>query len=137
MIQQLCDTFPFDAAPRHLVFDRDSIFSPAVGEFISSMGTSAVRTSFRSPWQNGTAERWIGSFRREMIDHVVVLSARYLVRLARSYIAYHHEDRYHLGLDKDSPNERRVTPRPSPTATIVALPRAGGLHHRYEWREAA
>ena len=48
-----------------------------------------------------------------------------------------HEDRCHLGLDKDTPNLRPVTPRPSPTAKIVALPRVGGLHHRYEWRDAA
>ena len=122
---------------RYLFFDRDSIFSAAVVEFIKSMGTSPVRTSFRSPWQNGTAERWIGSCRREMLEHVVVLSERHLVRLARSYIDYYHEDLCHLGLDKDSPNERPVTPRPSPSTKVVALARLGGLHHRYEWREAA
>ena len=88
MIQQLRNVFPYDTAPRYLVFDRDSIFSEAVVYFIKSMGTSPVRTSFRSPWQNGTAERWIGSCRREMLDHVVVLSERHFVRLARSYIDY-------------------------------------------------
>ena len=101
------------------------------------MGTRPVRTSFRSPWQNGTAERWIGSCRREMLEHVVVLSERHLIRLARSYIDYYHEDRCHLGLNKDSPTERPVESRPSPTAELVALPRVGVLHHRYEWREAA
>jgi len=135
--QQLRDAFPYDTAPRYLVFDRDSIFSAAVIEFIKSMGTRPVRTSFRSPWQNGTAERWIGSCRREMLEHVVVLSERHLIRLARSYIDYYHEDRCHLGLNKDSPNEKPVESRPSPTAEVVALPRVGSLHHRYEWREAA
>ena len=72
-----------------------------------------------------------------MLEHVVVLSERHLVRLVRLYISYHHEDRCHLGLDKDTPNERPVTPRPSAAAKVVALPRVGGLHHRYEWREAA
>ena len=137
VIQQLRNAFPYDTAPRYLVLDRDSIFSEAVVYFIKSMGTSPVRTSFRIPWQNGTAERWVGSCRREMLEHVVVLGERHFVRLARSYIDYYHEDRCHLGLDKDSPNERPVTPRPSPTAKVVALPRVGGLHHRYEWREAA
>ena len=61
----------------------------------------------------------------------------HLVRLVRLYLSYYHEDRCHLGLDKDTPNERPVTPRPSPAAKIVALRRVGGLHHRYEWREAA
>ena len=137
VVQQLRDAFPYDTAPRYLIFDRDSIFSAAVVEFIKSMGTRPVRTSFRSPWQNGTAERWIGSCPREMLEHVVILSERHLVRLARSYIDYYHEDRCHLRLDKDSPAERPITPRPSPTAKVAALPRVGGLHHRYEWREAA
>ena len=68
---------------------------------------------------------------------MVIFGARHAQRLAREYIAYHHEDRCHLGLAKDTPNERPVTPKPSPTAKVVALPRVGGLHHRYEWREAA
>ena len=137
VMQQLREAFPYDTAPRYLVFDRDSIFSPAVVEFIRAMGTKPVRISYRSPWQNGTAERWIGTCRRELLEHVVVLSERHLVRLVGLYVSYYQEDRCHLGLDKDTPNERTVTPRPSPAAKVVALPRVGGLHHRYEWREAA
>jgi len=105
--------------------------------FIKAMGTKSVRISYRSPWQNGTAERWIGSCRRELLEHVVIFGEWHLVRLVRSYISYYHEDRCHLGLNKDTPNQRRITPRPSPTAKVVALPRVGGLHHRYEWRKAA
>ena len=123
--------------PKYLIFDRDTIFSPAVVECVRSFGIEPIRIYYRSPWQNGTAERWILSCRRELLEHVVVFSERHLVRLMRSYICYYHEDRGHLGLDKDTPNKRPVTPRPSPTAKVVALPRVGGLHHRYEWREAA
>ena len=101
----------------------------------SRRGISCAR--FRSPWQNGTAERWIGSCRRELLAHVVVFGERHLVRLVRSYVSYYHKDRCHLGLGKDTPDERPITPRPSPTAKVMALPRVGGLHHRYEWREAA
>jgi transposase InsO family protein len=137
VIQQIREAFPYDTALRYLIFDRDAIFSAAVVAFIKAAGAKPIRTSYRSPWQNGTAERWIGSCRREMLEHVVVLSERHLVRLLRSYIDYYHEDRCHLGLDKDSPDARPITPRPSPTAKVVASPRVGGLHHRYEWREAA
>ena len=101
------------------------------------MGTKPVRISFRSPWQNGTAERWIGRCWRELLAHVVVFGERHLVRLMRSYVSYYHEDLCYVGLEKDTPNERPITRRPSPTAEVVALPRVGGLHHRYEWREAA
>ena len=60
VIQQLREAFPYDTAPRYLIFDGDAIFSPAVVEFIRAMGTKPIRISYRSPWQNGTAERWIG-----------------------------------------------------------------------------
>ena len=137
VMQQLREAFPYDTAPRHLIFDRDAIFCPALVECVWSFGIEPIRISYRCPWQNGTAERWILSCRRELLEHVVVFGERHLVRLVRSYISYYHEDRGHLGLDKDTPDSRPVTPRPTSTATVVALPRIGGLHHRYEWREAA
>ncbi len=137
VIQQLREAFAYDTAPKYLIFDRDSIFSPAVVAFVRALGIDPIRTSYRSPWQNGTAERSILSCRREMLAHVVVFGERHLVRLARLYIDYYHADRCHLGLGKDTPNERSITQRPTPNATIVALPKVGGLHHRYEWRDAA
>jgi transposase InsO family protein len=137
VIQQLREAFPFDTAPRHLVFDRDSIFGAAVVGFVETLGTKPVRTSFRSPWQNGVAERWIGSVRRELLDHVIVFGERHALRLLRRYVAWYHADRCHLGLGKDPPDGRPTTPRPSGSVEVVALPRVGGLHHRYEWREVA
>ena len=137
VIQQLREAFPFEMAPKYLILDRDSIFSAAVVGFVKSMGTKPCRTSYRSPWQNPVAERWIGGCRRELFDHVVVFSERHAVRLAQSHVGYFHEDRTHLGLGKDTPKGRPITPRPSECAKIVACPRVGGLHHRYEWREAA
>jgi len=137
VVQQLREAFPEDTTPRYLLFDRDTIFSAAVVAFVKAMGTEPVRSAYRSPWQNPVAERWIGSCRRELIDHVVVLDECHLVALVRSYIRYHHQDRTHLGLGKDTPSGRAITPKPSPLAEIVSLPRVGGLHHRYEWRAAA
>jgi len=137
VIQQLREAFPFDTAPTYLIFDRDSIFSGAVVGFVRSMSTKPCRTAYRSPWQNPLAERWTGGCRRELFDHVIVFNERHAVRLARAYLGYFHDDRTHLGLDKDTPSRRAMTPAPSPTAKVVAMPRVGGLHNRYEWREAA
>jgi len=137
VIQQLREAFPFDTAPKHLIFDRDTIFDPGVGDAVGAMGIKPRRIAYRSPWQNPVAERWIGSCRREVLDHVVVFGQRHLLRLMRSYVSYYHEDRCHLGLGKDTPHERPITARPSGTAKVVALPRVGGLQHRYAWREAA
>ncbi len=124
-------------ASRLLIFDRDSTFSPTVVRFVKALGTKPARTAYCCPWQNPVAERWIGSCRRELLEHVVVLSDGHLRQLIRSYLSYYHDDRCHLGLAKDVPTLRRVSHRPSPTAKVVAVPRIGGLHHRYEWREAA
>ena len=137
VIQQLRDAFPFESAPRHLIFDRDSIFCPAVVKFVKALGAKPGRIAYRSPWQNPVAERWIGTLQRELLGHVVVLGQQHLVRLVHSYIRYYHEDRCHLGLQRDTPDRRPVTRRPSPHAKVVALPRVGGLHHRYVWRRAA
>jgi len=86
-IQQLREAFPFDTAPKHLLFDRDTIFSPAVVRFVKAMGSKPTRTAYRCPWQNPVAERWIGSCRRELLDHVVILGERHLLRLLRSYLS--------------------------------------------------
>jgi putative transposase len=137
VIQQLRETFPFVAAARHLIFDRDSTFSAQVVATVRSFGIKPTRTVYRSPWQNGVAERWVGSVRRELLDHVVVGSERHLRRLLREYVAYYHDDRTHLGLDKATPAGRPVTRRRDGGAEVVALPRLGGLHHRYNWRAAA
>jgi transposase InsO family protein len=137
VVRQLREAFPFDAAPRYLIFDRDSIFSTEVVAAIRAMGIKVVRTAFRSPWQNPICERWIGSARRELLDHALVFDERHLLRLLRDYVGYHHADRTHLSLGKDTPYGRAVEQRPSRCAKVGALPRVGGLHHRYVWREAA
>ena len=77
--QQLREAFPFDSiVPRHMIFDRDSIFSKAVVATLETIGAKPARTAFRCPWQNPVAERWIGSAGRELLDHVVVFNERQL-----------------------------------------------------------
>ena len=102
-----------------------------------SFGMKHIRTARASPWQNGIAERWIGSLRREMLNLVVVLSSRHLCRLALQYAAYYHDNRSYLGLEKDTPRRRPIRRPADSTSKVVALPRLGGLHHRYAWRSAA
>ena len=96
---------------------------------IRSMNITAVRTSVGCPWQNGVAERWVGSCRRELLDSVIVLNEQHLRRLLSDYISYYHADRTHLGLGKGTPGRRRPS---QPPGQVVARPRLGGLHHRYD-----
>jgi hypothetical protein len=85
------------------------------------------------PWQNGVAERWVGSCRRDLLDHVIVLNERHLKRLMSEYVLYYHQDRTHLGLAKDTPAGRPTARaiRSGAESKIQSLPRLGGLHHRY------
>jgi len=94
------------------------------------MDLAEVLTAPRSPWQNPFAERVIGTFRRELFDHVIVLKEAHLRRRLRSYLRYCHGSRTHLdALEKDAPEPRAV--EPPEQGRVVALPQVGGLHHRY------
>jgi putative transposase len=136
VIQQLRETFPDEPQHRFLTCDNDAIFSPAVTGAIKSFEIDPKRTAFRSPWQNGTAERVVGSVRRELLDHVVVLNEDHLRRLLREYVDYYNAERVHTSI-ADAPVGRPVESRPSEHANIFGFPRVGGLHHLYRRHEAA
>jgi putative transposase len=131
--QQLREAFPWDRAPRCLIRDRDHAFD-AWTETAKTMGLDELLTAPRSPWQNAYAERFIGSARRECLDHVIVFSALGLQRLMKLYCAYYEQSRTHLSLNKDAPIPRPIAPPGD--GRVVAIPQVGGLHHRYE-RQAA
>jgi transposase InsO family protein len=91
------------------------------------MGIRYLPTSARSPWQNGFAERLIGSIRRECLVHVVVFGERHLRHVLLLYLNYYNETRTHLSLDKDAPVSRAV----DRAGHILCRPILGGLHHQY------
>ena len=103
---------------------------------IDQIGVEPRRTAFRSPWQNRIAERWVGSARRESLDHVIVLNEDHLPRLLRDYVDYYNADRVHTVL-QDSPIGRPTQRRPSSKAKVIGIPKVGSLHHRYEWQNPA
>ncbi len=98
------------------------------GEFSTAMRRS-IR--FRSPWQNGVAERWVGSCRHDLLDHVIVLNERHLKRLMNEYVHYYQDDRTHLALDKRTPAGRLLANNGGGHGRILSTPKLGGLHHRY------
>jgi len=137
VVQQLREAFPEVSSYRYVILDRDAIFNAEVVDFLQAAGLQPKRTSRQAPWQNGTAERWIGSCRREILDHVIALNEQHLRRVIGDYVRYYEQDRIHDSLDKDTPNRRPVESKPAADATVISLPRLGGLHHRYAWRLAA
>ena len=128
--QQIREAFPWDTAPRYLLHDRDGVYGHEFRDRVVSMGIEAVVTAPRSPWQNPYVERVIGSIRRECLDHVIILDEWHLRRILASYLDYYHGSRTHLSLAKNTPDGRPV--QPAVFGKIVAFPRVGGLHHRYE-----
>jgi transposase InsO family protein len=137
VVQQLRESFPDAAGARYLIFDNDSIFSEKVADWVGCLGMTPKRTAYRSPWQNGTAERWVGSVRRELLDHAIVLNEQHLQRLLNEYVAYYNADRVHTQL-RDSPGGRReLGAKPNrPTwqqrrTRAAALSRPGTLSLRF------
>jgi putative transposase len=136
VIQQLRNAFPDEPAHRFLIFDNDAIFSAAVARSIRALWDPCFSYGVPDSLQNGTAERFVGTVRRELLDHVVVLSEEHLRRLLREYIAYYNAERVHTSIG-DSPAGRSSETKPSDATKIIRLPRVGGLHGRYTWRDAA
>jgi len=127
MANQLTEACGWEQAPRYLIRDRDRVFGELFVRRLRSMGIRDRPTSPRSPWQNGFAERLIGSIRRECLDHVVALGERHLRHMLLSYMNYYNETRTHLSLDKDS----RVARAVQRVGHINCRPVLGGLHHQY------
>jgi hypothetical protein len=128
--QQIVDAFPWDTAPRYLLRDRDSIYGSSFQDRVDHMGIEQVKIAPQSPWQNPYCERVIGSIRRDVLDHVIVLNDRHLRRLLRTYLSYYHRFRTHLSLDMDCPTPRPI--QPPEWGPVKVVPEVGGLHHHYE-----
>jgi len=130
----MVEAFPWDTAPRFLLRDRDAIYGTAYQSRVKNLGMEEVKIAPRSPWQNPYCERVIGSIRREVLDHVIVLNARHLRRVLTAYLSYYHRFRTHLSLDMDCPHPRAV--EPPEVGKVMAQPEVEGLHHHY-MRQAA
>ncbi len=125
--RQITEAFPWNEAPDYLVRDRDRIYGTIVTCRLRTMGIRDKPAAPASPWQNGFAERLIGSIRRECVDHFVVLGEAHLRRILRAYARYYNDIRTHRSLDKDAPVSRPV----QRTGIISSHAILGGLHHHY------
>src|SRR6202158_1146001 len=125
--RQITEAFPWNEAPRYMIRDRDRIYGAVVRRRLRAMGIRDKPIAPASPWQNGVAERLIGSIRRECLDHIIVLDEEHLRRILKSYARYYNETRTHLALDKDAPVSRPV----QRIGVVRSLALLGGLHHHY------
>jgi transposase InsO family protein len=125
--RQITEAFPWDGAPCYMIRDRDRIYGAVVTRRLRAMGIRDKPCAPASPWQNGFAERLIGSIRRECLDHIIVLGEEHLRRILKNYAAYYNGVRTHRSLNKDAPISRTVQ-RSGIMSSHAIL---GGLHHQY------
>jgi transposase InsO family protein len=125
--RQITEAFPWNEAPRYMIRDRDRIYGSVVMRRLRAMVIRDKPIAPASPWQNGFAERLIGSIRRECLDHIIVLGEVHLRRILKNYAAYYNGVRTHRSLNKDAPVSRLV----QRSGVISSHAILGGLHHHY------
>jgi len=125
--RQVTEAFPWDDSPRYLIRDRDRIYGTIFTRRLRAMGIRDKPIAPASPWQNGFAERLIGSIRRECVDHLIILGEAHLRRILRAYAHYYNAARTHRSLAKDTPVSRPI----QRTGSIRPNAILGGLHHHH------
>ena len=127
LARQITEAFPWTSAPAYLVRDNDRAYGHIFTSRVRAMGIRDRPISPGLPWQNGYAERLIGTLRRECLDQVVIFGETHLRRILSAYAAYYNQARTHMALQKDAPFYRSV----QRSGAIVAIPILAGLHHQY------
>jgi transposase InsO family protein len=125
--QQITEAFPWNETPLYLIRDQDAIYGAAVTRRLRAMGIRDKPIAAGSPWQNGYAERLIGTIRRECLDHMIVFGEAHLRRILAEFAAYYNESRTHRALNQDAPVHRAI----ERLGAITSRPILGGLHHQY------
>jgi transposase InsO family protein len=127
LARQITEAFPWTSAPGYLVRDNDRAFGHVFTSRVRAMGIRDRPISPGSPWQNGCAERLIGTLRRECLDQTLIFGEAHLRRVLSAYAAYYNQARTHLALQKDAPLKRSI----QRFGRIATIPVLAGLHHQY------
>jgi len=134
MAQQLREATPFGEHPRFLLRDNDSKYGGAFARVAAISGIEVLTTPYRAPQANALCERFLGSVRRECLDHMLVLHEQHLSRVLRAYVTYFNTARPHQGIGQHIPSggrPARARALDQGTRTIIPVPILGGLHHDY------
>ncbi len=129
--QQLREATPWGSGPKYLIQDRDSKYGSVFSSTAASRGIQELKTPYRAPKANAVCERFMGSLKRECLDHMLILHQGHLKRVAREYVNYHNQARPHQGIGQRRPGCFDDLPPPLPVGEVSAKPILGGLHHDY------
>jgi len=131
--QQLREATPYGQVPRYLIRDRDSKYGQAFTRVARGSSIEILKTPYRVPRANAICERFLGSVRRECLDHMLVLGERPLYRVVKEYVEYYNEARPHQAIAQKIPAGSPAAPTKPEKGKILAFPVLNGLHHSYQW----
>jgi transposase InsO family protein len=130
--QQLVNACLEREPPKYLLRDRDSIFGCEFSRRVRSLGVREIKTPVHAPKANAFAERFVGTLRRECLDHVFIFNERHLQRIVEEFVAYYNQHRPHRSLNHQTPLPTPAAATATgPPAWVIAEPVLGGLHHVY------
>jgi putative transposase len=128
--QQLREATPYGQTPTYLIRDNDRKFGQHFARVATTSGIKVLRTPYRTPQANAVCECFLGSVRRECLDHFLILHEKQLAQLLRSYVLYFNQARPHQGLQQKIPDSTAHSA--PPPNQVISLPVLGGLHHDYQ-----
>jgi len=136
VVQQLREATPFGEVPRFLIRDNDSKYAVQFEQVAIGGGIKVIRTPFGSPKANARCERFMGSVRRECLDHMLILTDRQLYGRVKEYVTYYNHARPHQGIGQRIPCGLPLPSRNWVAGKIVSVSVLGGLHHDYRRKDA-
>jgi len=127
--QQLREATPWGKGPKYLIRDRDKKYATHFTAVVGSI--KEVKTPYRTPRANGICERFMGSLRRECVDHILIHNDKHLQRVVVEYTAYFNQERPHQGIEQRIPDQYDLTRSKRTRGQVVSKVILGGLHHSY------
>ena len=134
--QQLPDATPFEEKPKYLICDNDKRYGPLFEQVAQASSIEVIHTPYEAPLANAICGRFVGSVRRECLDHMLVISERQLIRVLKGYISYFNPARPHQGIVQRIPAPTVSPPGEVKAGKVMAFPVLNGLHHDYRWAAA-
>jgi transposase InsO family protein len=129
--QQLREATPFDEKPKYLICDNDKKYGDGFERLAKASGIEVLHTPYEAPQANAICERFVGSVRRECLDHMLVLGVLQLMRILKEYVGYFNRARPHQGIGQRIPEATQSPPREVKAGKVIAFPVLNGLHHDY------
>jgi putative transposase len=131
--QQVRDATPFEEKPKYLICDNDKRYGHLFEQVVQASGIEVIHTPYEAPRANAICERFIGSLRRECLDHMLVIGERQLTRVLKEYVSYFNPARPHQGIAQRIPAPTVSPPGVANSGKVMAFPMLNGLHHDYRW----